>query len=86
MHCLEPNLALAGLRVIVLLLRSGDGVVSHIPEFSTVHSARQMLKTKVKKLAKHGCGSVGLMAVGAFEVLRQQSKHYLHDVVQFAYE
>ena len=76
MDRLEPNLALAALRVIVLLLtrRSGDGVVLRVPESST---AGKMLKAKVKELAKHGCGSVGLMAVGAFEVLRQPSKYYL---------
>lgn len=41
--------------------------------FKTDH-VRQMLKPKVERLAKQGKGFVGMMAVSAFEVLRERGE------------
>lgn len=43
-------------------------------KISTGDHVRQMLKLKVEKIAKQGKGFVGLMAVSAFEALRNRGE------------
>lgn len=80
-YYIDPSLVLGALRIIVLLARNKHGVFKYFFQILSVliiypnfpgDYVRQMLKSKVRKLAKQRKGFIGSMAVSAFEVLREQ--------------